>query len=187
MPTYLLRIDETFPEKCIGKYLRDSNPDRFLFLSGAPIDVAIKPLKIAFNASVLDLSFWDALATDANLFLVFPRLADLFQDAAGNDVQMLRAIAMCNDGELTNCHVMNITCRAHCIDHARSLYTRMSGSPAILSFQRLVLKECCLGPHAIARESEYLPYVLVSASLRQAIVASQVRGIRAILPEELPA
>jgi hypothetical protein len=62
----------------------------------------------------------------------------------------------------------------------------MSGSPAILSFQRLVLKECCLGSHAIARESEYLPYVLISASLRQAIVASQVRGLRTILPEELP-
>jgi hypothetical protein len=183
--TYLLRIDHAFPERAIGRYAKEHNPDRFRFLAGTPVDVPSSPLRFLFQVCLDELTCWDALPTDANLFLLLPTLGDRLVELAGDDVQLLPATATATDGTITSCCMLNVTSQVHGIDHERSLYVKMKRANAIRSFHRLVLRENFMGTHCVAREAEYLPYILVSSSVRDLLEGSGFRGLQALLPEEL--
>ncbi len=182
--TRLWRIAEDYPEALVGEYDRAANPSRFLLKQGVPLGAWTVALRFRFRGRAKRLRRYDDLANTARVPLVSKRLADLLRQHAAGDVELLPAALEAHDATVSEYMVVNATATVRAVDFGQSEFSLIRGTHAILSFKRLVLVRDCLGEHSLARCAEYHSFLLVAESLAHVMLASSMRGVRVMLPEE---
>jgi hypothetical protein len=174
---FLWEIRDDYPERLIGEYQRDVSPDRFLYKKGKAIPEDLPSPVFRFSATTEVLRKRPDLANNAMIPLISMEVAEVLHRHCPNDVQLIPARITAKDGELPGYSIVNATHTVHCIDHERSIYKKMTGADAILSFQRLVCLSGCMGVHALARDEEYLSHLLVRGDLRESLGFLKLLGL----------
>jgi len=164
-------VQENYPNKLMGRYDRDSSPDRFLLEEGRSLKAGEfnKPAIIIFRSTKKNMSKYDCLPNSSLIPLVNQRIRKILEDLAPNDVQFLDAKVMCADGELEGYQLLNATHTIVGIDFEKSKYNKipMPDDSFIYSWKYLTYKPGCMGVHHIARDQEYIGNLLVSETVKR--------------------
>ena len=100
------------------------------------------------------------------------------------DIQLFPAKLMCADGELDGYYFLNITHLIKCIDHEKSIYTKMKIADAISGFHYLTYTKGCMGEYKLARDQEYRGNLLVNEKVKLVFDKEKITGVHLVKPEE---
>lgn len=182
--TYLWSIPDDYPEKLIGFYDINRSPDRFLFRKGCFINEKLDKIFVTVGANKAAVRKYNDFQNSSGLPLVDSKVRVLLDEIAEFEVQYFDAVIECKDGVIEDYKIVNVTHAVPAIDHNSSQYDLIEGSDAVLGFKHLVLKPNCLGTHAIARNQEYQPHILLSQQLFDAFKKHKITGVELITTEE---
>jgi hypothetical protein len=175
---YLWRIPEHVPEALIARYRRVDSPDRFVFAQGKTLQLESVTVHFESEGTAKDLDALDCLPNDAQLPVAGPRALDVFNALAAGDFQGVRTIVHTREGlENSSFKLLNITNAVTAIDHNASVTKLIPGTSEIRGFRKLVYNPTSLGSHALARDAEYPPHILVSERLVEALRTINATGI----------
>jgi hypothetical protein len=179
------KIHDGYPESLIGEYLSVSGPDRFLLRQGKPLSDAGAEWTFRFNGSVERLRRFDDLANNTMAPLVSPRLVSLLAELAGDDIEFLPSKIYAKGDEIADYRLLNAVSSVEAVDFVESEPVFIPGTDAVMKFNRLRLKESCLGSRLIARCEEYRSYLIVADRLAQAVENSAMTGMSLKRPEDI--
>ena len=180
---YLWESPDNYPEKLVGEYDRQRSPDRFLMQEGTPVEMG--DTYVEFEAKASWVRKFDALATNAMVPLVSPRIQEVLLRLAPDQVQFVPAHITTRDEEISGYVYVVATKQVVGLDHEASEYSYIADTTAIMGFEKIRYKEDCLGELHIARDAEYLPHILISKTLRDALEDLHVGGLGLYRPEDM--
>lgn len=182
---YLWEIPDNYPENLIGRYRRETSPDRFLFKKGEVLPDTIGNLEIEFDVCVKDLQMRDDLANSSMIPVVSSRLANALCELAPDDIQLFDVSISASDGNLEGYKLLNIVHKVDALDREQSEYSLIPGTDKILSFSKLTFKENGLLGHHLARDSSYNSHLLISDWLANKLNSLKFEGIGLYAPEKV--
>lgn len=165
---FLWSIPDCYPRECIGVYLRDRSPDRFIFKRGTRVPEDVPRPCIQFSASPKDLADFDVLESNAMVPLVSTNVAQLLLEMCPVDCQLIDTDVIADGEKLTGYKLVNAVHLVSCVNHQESDCVYVPNADHIMKFNRLRLKPGCLGSHHLARELDYKSYLYVSQRLKEA-------------------
>ena len=182
---YLWKMPDDYPQEFIGRYVRQSSPDRFLFLKGIPISSRISLPHIEFDIPPNKLAEFDILPNSAMVPLVSGRVSEVLSKLCPNDVQLIDAEVIANGCRVEGYKLLNATQLVSYVDHDNSDFVFIPNTDAIMKFNQLRLTPKCMVDHEIARETEYTSYLYVSQQVKQAFEANKWQGYAFLPPESV--
>jgi hypothetical protein len=182
--TYILQMPSNYPEVLIGEYLRDQSPDRFIFQQGKLIESIATP-KFRFRVTSKELDMFEALQTNAGVLLLSQRTSAVLLGLCPEDVQLIAANVETSDKTTIDYKLLNVTHLVRGLNHKECSVLHIPGTKAIMKFNKISLVPDALKNHHIARESEYLPYVLVSEAIKSAFENRGFKGAAFVRPEDI--
>lgn len=169
----------------IGVHDRSTLPDDAIFYSGARITTPVRTPAVVFEGSRDLIAARMALESNLGAPLVSVELRKVLEEKCFSDAQFIPARVVASDGDITSFTILNVVRRVRAIDHRRSRYTCFSGTKAIMGFERLALKHNALSDYSLARDEEYLPFLLVSEELGKLLLSLAMVGVDFCRPESL--
>ena len=179
------RIPDDYPEEHIGEYDRTVSPDRFLFRQGKLIDIGKNKPVVRFKAPMASLRKYGCLPSNTMVPLLSAEASETLRSLCGSNIQFVPSVVAATDGTLGDFALLNVLSLLPVIDLNKSVYSKVHGSDAILSFSHLVLCDNCLGSSHIARAAEYPSFLVVSAELANIFQEKGIRGVQFVAPEQV--
>lgn len=181
---YLWEIPDHYPETLLAEYDRERGPDRFAFKQGRPLDSdpSNRP-RFRLRESASQLDGVHDIGNSALVPLVSRVLAEILQQTCPSDVQLVPAEIRCRDGLIDDYSIVVVTHSVRGLDHEKSTYKYVPGTESIMSFQRAVYRQDCLGSHDAARDEEFLSNLLISGRLYQSL--QRLKGLGLYAPSEM--
>lgn len=165
-------------------YDRKRSPDRFLFREGQVIREKLPKAFIEFEVSKERLGKYNCLCNSSLLPVVDSKTRAILDEIADGEVQYFDVDIECTDGVLTDYKIVNIVYSVqHGADLSRSRYETFEDGE-ISYFKYLVLKNNCLGHHAIARLEESKAHILLNQNLYDALKRHKIKGVELVTAEQ---
>lgn len=179
---YLWRTPDEYPEELIGEYDREISPDRFELAAGEPVSEC-GSITVRFECPLRDLLAYDVLPNSSMLPIVNERVRAILEDLAADASEFVDATVVASDGDSKAYSVVVVTKKEDLLNRDKSVFSLVPGTEAIMGFTTLRYD----GPmvHALARNTSYLPHILVAEQLREALLRANVKGVFLPSPEEL--
>lgn len=173
---WIWRIPNEWSNKRIGTVLKNTGTDRFEFLKGKTLDEnsTVCP-NIVFDCK--EEFLFDVLPNNGALLIVSKRVLDIMEDLCKCDYQVFEANVFVGKNKVNGYYLLNILNLVEILDKARSVFTTIKNSNAILKFKKIVYKEEDLVNHSIARNADYLQHVVVSEELKEVFEKEKIKGV----------
>ncbi|USQ14742.1 hypothetical protein J2N86_05425 [Legionella lytica] len=185
---YLWTSPDSIKNKEVGCYDTEHSPDRFLLYDSIFLktDVFAPAPQVEFIIPQKKVLAFDCLPNNARIPLVNTKVRTIIEELAPNEVQFINADLHCTDGTLSNTYFyINVLHAIKCLDHEKSVYTKIPGEEDILSFKHAAYKENALNGFHIARDIEYFVNLLVNEEIKAAFDEAKVTGVKLIPPEDV--
>lgn len=171
---WLWGIPNSYPDKRIGVYIKNSGTDRFEFLKGVTLDDKnIVPPRINFSCDERHLV--DVIPSSGNLIIISEKVLNLLNDMCPNDIQPFKANIFVNDKQIEGYYLLNIINTIEVFDNEKCEFSKYMG--AITSIKKIVYKTDNLSGHDIVRNAEFKPHVLVSDRLKSTFERKKIKGV----------
>lgn len=137
---------------------------------------------IEFGDSLNYLEKLEALPNSARLPIIKTSLINEIKEML-EGVSSLQLDVKCTDGISKDYSILIIENKVKAIDHNQSISKKAMG--VLFTFEKLVLKENCLGKVQLARDEDYPELILIGDELSSHINCSLWDGLWQAQPEEI--
>lgn len=173
---HLWRFPENWPADRIGTYDSARSIDRFELLKPQRLMHAVR-VELSVSTTRDEIATWDCIPNTARIPVVGQRLRELIAARAQRDVQFLPASINAIDGQASGFSILIATKPIEAIDCSRSVCTRVPGTDAIMSFQKLVVLDHLAAPFLLGRDYRFLPMLFLADTLKDEIEAEAPIGV----------
>lgn len=183
---YYWSIPSFHPNRLMGDYIRETSPDRFLFLRGEMQERLSSITELTIEAKKPVVYGYSILPNNSGSPIVSRDILSFMSNFCSDDFQAFPCTIEARDGLIKDeYYLINVTAKVETIDFGESDCSYVLNTDAVMGFKKLEMATDDLQGHHIAREKDYLGYIWVTDEFKEGIMKLNPRGVEFVRPEDI--